>query len=119
MAVVPIQARRVFSIALPAIGEAYLQNLLGLVDTIFIARLGLLAIDAVGVTNIYSLTYTGVFTAVSAAISVFLSRAVGQKNLQRGRSTIWHGFVIVFILGLNRFRYSRHRYNRAGHWQRK
>lgn len=100
MAVVPIQARRVFSIALPAIGEAYLQNLLGLVDTIFIARLGLLAIDAVGVTNIYSLTYTGVFTAVSAAISVFLSRAVGQKNFQRGRSTIWHGFVIVFILGL-------------------
>ncbi|WP_054969813.1 MATE family efflux transporter [Alicyclobacillus ferrooxydans] len=97
---VPIQAKRVFEIALPAIGEAYLQNLLGVVDTFFIARLGLVAIDAVGVTNVYSMTYTGVFIAVSAALSVFLSRAVGAKNLRNGRSAVWHGLVIAFVLGL-------------------
>ncbi|KPV43126.1 hypothetical protein AN477_14145 [Alicyclobacillus ferrooxydans] len=81
-------------------GEAYLQNLLGVVDTFFIARLGLVAIDAVGVTNVYSMTYTGVFIAVSAALSVFLSRAVGAKNLRNGRSAVWHGLVIAFVLGL-------------------
>ena len=97
---IPVQAKRVFHIALPAIGEAYLQNLLGIVDAFFIAKLGLIAIDAVGVTNVYSMTYIGVFTAVSAALSVFLSRAVGAKNLERGRSAIWHGFVIAFLLGL-------------------
>lgn len=97
---IPVHARRVFNIALPAIGEAYLQNLLGVVDAFFIAKLGLIAIDAVGVTNIYSMTYIGVFTAVSAALSVFLSRSVGAKNLERGRSAIWHGFVIAFLLGL-------------------
>ena len=97
---IPVHAKRVFNIALPAIGEAYLQNLLGVVDTFFIAKLGLVEIDAVGVTNIYSMTYVGVFIAVSAALSVFLSRAVGAKNVERGHSSIWHGFVISFIIGI-------------------
>lgn len=97
---IPVQARRVFHIALPAIGEAYLQNLLGVVDAFFIAKLGLIAIDAVGVTNVYSMTYVGVFIAVSAALSVFLSRAVGAKNLERGHAVIWHGFVIAVIVGI-------------------
>jgi putative MATE family efflux protein len=97
---IPRQAQRVFQIALPAIGESYLQNLLGVVDTFFIAKLGLISIDAVGVTNVYSAKYIGVFTAVSAALSVYLSRAVGAKNLERGRSVIWHGFVIALIIGL-------------------
>lgn len=96
----PPQGRRVFSIALPAIGEAYLQNLLGVVDAFFIAKLGLIAIDAVGVTNVYSMTYIGLFTAVSAALSVFLARAVGASDLAGGRSAIWHGFLIVFGISL-------------------
>ena len=97
---IPVHAKRVFNIALPAIGEAFLQNLLGVVDTFFIAKLGLVEIDAVGVTNIYSMTYVGVFIAISAALSVFLSRAVGAKNVERGHSSIWHGFVISFIVGI-------------------
>lgn len=96
----PMQGRRVLTIALPAIGEAYLQNLLGVVDAFFIAKLGLIAIDAVGVTNVYSMTYIGVFTAVSTALSVFLARAVGASDLVRGRSAIWHGFLIAFMVGL-------------------
>ncbi|WDL95865.1 MATE family efflux transporter [Alicyclobacillus sp. ALC3] len=97
---IPAAAKRVFQIAWPAIGEAYLQNLLGVVDAVFIARIGLVAIDAVGVTNVYSMTYTGVFIAVSAALSVFLSRAVGAKDYARGRAAITHGLLIAFILGL-------------------
>lgn len=95
-----MEARRIASIALPAIGEAYLQNLLGVFDAFFIAKLGLAAIDAVGVTNVYSMTYIGVFIAVSTTISVFLSRAVGAKDEARGRSAIWHGLLIVVLIGL-------------------
>ncbi|TVY11406.1 MATE family efflux transporter [Paenibacillus cremeus] len=96
----PAPAKRVASIAIPAIGEAYLQSLLGVVDAWFIARIGLVAVNAVGVTNIYSLTYIGVFTAVSTALSVFLSRAVGAKDFERGRSVVWHGYVVALALGL-------------------
>ncbi|MDP9729692.1 MATE family efflux transporter [Alicyclobacillus tolerans] len=94
-----VASRRVFSIAWPAIGEAYLQNLLGVVDTFFIAKLGLVAIDAVGVTNVYSMTYIGVFIAISAALSVFLSRAIGANDIERGRSAVWHGLVIAVAIG--------------------
>ena len=45
-------------------------------------------------------TYIGVFTDVSAALSVFLSRSVGAKDLERGRSAIWHSCLIAFVLGL-------------------
>ncbi|MBB6734450.1 MATE family efflux transporter [Cohnella zeiphila] len=96
----PQQARRILNIAIPAIGEAYLQNLLGVADSFFIAKMGLLAIDAVGVTNVYSMTYIGVFTAISAALSVYLSRAYGAKDIGRGRSAVWHGFLIAFLVGL-------------------
>ncbi len=95
-----VASKRVFSIAWPAIGEAYLQNLLGVVDTFFIAKLGLVAIDAVGVTNVYSMTYIGVFIAISAAFSVFLSRAIGAKDIERGRSAVWHGLVIAVAIGV-------------------
>lgn len=93
-------AKRVFFIAVPAIAEAYLLNLLGVVDVFFIAKLGLLAINAVGVTNVYNMTFTGVFIAVSSALSVFLSRSVGAKQYERGRSAIWHGFLIAVAIGL-------------------
>jgi putative MATE family efflux protein len=94
------KAKKVFNIALPAIGESYLQSLLGVVDSIFIARLGLLAINAVGVTNIYSMTYVGVFTALSATLSVFLSRAFGAKDVSRSISVIFHGVFLSVIVGL-------------------
>ena len=96
---IPIQARKIFNIALPAIGEAYLQSILGVIDSFFIARLGLLAINAVGVTNIYSMTYVGVFTAISAALSVFLARAFGAKDAERSRSVIFHGLIISTLIG--------------------
>ncbi len=96
----PLKAKIVLNIALPAIGESYLQSLLGVIDSFFIAKLGLLAINSVGVTNIYNMTYIGVFTAISATLSVFLSRAFGAKDSVRGKSVIFHGLFISFLIGL-------------------
>ena len=95
-----IKAKKIFYIALPAIGESYLQSLLGVIDSFFIAKLGLLAINSVGVTNIYSMTYIGVFMAVSATLSVFLSRAFGAKDTKRSKSVIFHGLFLSVLLGL-------------------
>lgn len=94
------KAKKILNIAFPAIGESYLQSLLGVVDSFFIAQLGLLAINAVGVTNIYSMTYIGVFTAISATLSVFLSRAFGAKDENRSKSVIFHGLFISIFIGL-------------------
>ena len=97
---IPNQAKKVYKIALPAIGESYLQSLLGVVDAFFIAKLGLLAINAIGVANIYSMTYVGVFTALSATLSVFLSRAFGAKDVERSKAVIFHGLFLSILVGL-------------------
>ena len=97
---IPDKAKKVFNIALPAIGESYLQNFLGVVDSVFIAQLGLIAINAVGVTNIYSMTYIGVFMAFSAMLTVFLSRAFGAKDVSRSKSVIFHGIFLSILVGL-------------------
>jgi putative MATE family efflux protein len=96
----PLKAKIVLNIALPAIGESYLQSLLGVIDSFFIAKLGLVAINSVGVTNIYNMTYIGVFTAISATLSVFLSRAFGAKDSARSKSVIFHGLFISVLIGL-------------------
>ncbi|KGM45740.1 MATE family efflux transporter [Neobacillus niacini] len=77
-----------------------MQSLLEVIDSFFIAKLGLLAINSVGVTNIYSMTYIGVFMAVSATLSVFLSRAFGAKDTRRSKSVIFHGLFLSVLLGL-------------------
>jgi putative MATE family efflux protein len=96
----PSNGKKVLSIALPAIGESYLQSLLGVVDSFFIAKLGLTAINAVGVTNIYSSTYIGVFAAISTTLSVFLSRAFGAKDDGKSKSVVFHGLLLSFLIGL-------------------
>ncbi len=95
----PKPARQIFAIAIPAIGEAYLQNLLGVVDTFFIAHIGLTAIDAVGVTNVYSMTFLGVFAAVASALTVYLARAYGAKDSDRGHAVLRQGLLLALLTG--------------------
>jgi Na+-driven multidrug efflux pump len=45
------------------------------------------------------MTYVGVFTALSATLSVFLSRAFGAKDIGRSKSVIFHGQLISVIIG--------------------
>nr|NNM89715.1 MATE family efflux transporter [Bacilli bacterium] len=95
----PQPARQIFAIAIPAIGESYLQNLLGVVDTFFIAHIGLTAIDAVGITNVYSMTFLGVFAAVASALSVYLARAYGAKDSDRGHAVLRQGLLLALLTG--------------------
>jgi Na+-driven multidrug efflux pump len=46
------------------------------------------------------MTYVGVFTALSATLSVFLSRAFGAKDVSRSKSVIFHGVFLSVIVGL-------------------
>ncbi|WP_286133885.1 MATE family efflux transporter [Bacillus sp. AFS053548] len=96
----PSKAKKILYIAIPAIGESYLQNLLSVIDSFFIAKLGLLSINAVGVTNIYGMTYIGVFTAISTTLTVFLSRSFGAKDTERSKSVIFHGLFVSVLIGL-------------------
>ncbi|GAY76007.1 multi antimicrobial extrusion protein (Na(+)/drug antiporter), MATE family of MDR efflux pumps [Sporolactobacillus inulinus] len=55
------KCRTVLALALPAMIESLLQTVVGFVDTLFVARLGLAEVTAVGVAN----TLLAVYIAVS------------------------------------------------------
>ncbi|MBM7656301.1 putative MATE family efflux protein [Neobacillus cucumis] len=46
------------------------------------------------------MTYIGVFTAISATLSVFLSRSFGAKDVTRNKAVIFHGIFISIFIGL-------------------
>lgn len=89
----------VLKVAFPAIGEAYLLNLVGIADMFFISKLGLIAINAVGIVNVYSMTYIGVFIALSSAASIIMSRGKGAKNAVQIRDGFYQGMILATAIG--------------------
>ncbi|KEO84901.1 MATE family efflux transporter [Tumebacillus flagellatus] len=85
---------RLYRLSLPVIGELLLQNVLAAVDALFVARLGLLAINAVGVTAMFSVVLLSVLNALGVTMTVFLSRTASEKTPSAARSLVWHGLVL-------------------------
>ena len=70
----------ILNIALPAMGENFLQMLMGMVDSYLVAHLGLIAISGVSVTGNIITIYQAIFIALGAAISSVISKSLGEKN---------------------------------------
>lgn len=70
----------ILNIALPAMGENFLQMLMGMVDSYLVAHLGLIAISGVSVAGNIITIYQAIFIALGAAISSVISKSLGEKN---------------------------------------
>ena len=73
----------ILNIALPAMGENFLQMLMGMVDSYLVANLGLIAISGVSVAGNIITIYQAIFIALGAAISSVISKSLGQKDQSR------------------------------------
>ncbi|MFN8514603.1 MAG: MATE family efflux transporter [Chloroflexia bacterium] len=72
--------RRVLGLAWPVIAQNLLETLVGIVDTLLVARLGAVAIAGVG-TNVQVLFIVlGVLVGVSAGSTVLVAHAVGARD---------------------------------------
>ncbi len=74
--------RQILRIALPAIGENFLQMLMGMVDSYLVAQLGLVAVSGVSVAGNIITIYQAIFIALGAAVVSLLSKSMGQKDRQ-------------------------------------
>ncbi|MBX2999757.1 MAG: MATE family efflux transporter [Caldilineaceae bacterium] len=86
--------RRVFSMAWPVISENFLQTMLGIVDTLLVARLGAGAIAGVGSAQQVMFFLIAALSALSVGSSVLVAQTVGARNFQRAsqlarQSLIW------------------------------
>src|SRR5690606_37320253 len=86
--------RRVFNMAWPVISENFLQTMLGIVDTLLVARLGVEAIAGVGSAQQVMIFVISVLSALSVGSSVLVAQAVGARNFARAsvlarQSLVW------------------------------
>jgi putative MATE family efflux protein len=86
--------QRVFTMAWPVISENFLQTMLGIVDTLLVARLGAGAIAGVGSAQQVMFFLIAALSALSVGASVLVAQAVGARDLKSAshlarQSLVW------------------------------
>ena len=72
--------KEILRLAIPATLENILQTLVGFLDTLMIARLGLAAVTAVGVSNVILSIYLAVYLAIGVGTSALVARNLGAER---------------------------------------
>ncbi|MCY9667623.1 MATE family efflux transporter [Paenibacillus alginolyticus] len=91
----------ILALAVPAMIENMLQTIVGFVDTVFVAKLGLVEVAAVGVTNAILAVYLAVFMAIGVGTSSLIARSVGAGDLGKAKAIARQSTWISIILGIS------------------
>ena len=92
----------VLALAIPAMIENILQTIVGFVDTLFVAKIGLNEVTAVGIANTILAVYIAVLMAISVGTSSLISRKVGAEDFKSAKiiakkaSLLSIGFGLLF-----------------------
>ena len=86
-------------LAIPAIIESLLQSMVGFVDTLFISKLGLREVAAVGISNTILQIYFAVFLALGTASTVFVSRYYGANQKEKVKTVASQSIILTLIVG--------------------
>jgi putative MATE family efflux protein len=92
--------RRVLGLAWPVVGENLLETLLGVVDTVLVAGLGMAAIAGVGSSLQIMFFILSALSALSVGSSILVAQAVGARDLSHAsrlarQSLIWSVLLSV------------------------
>lgn len=95
--------RRVFNLAWPVISENFLQTMLGIVDTIMVARLGPGALAGVGSAIQIMFFIISALSATSVGSSVLVAQSVGAQDYERAsrlakQSLVWSVLISIPLL---------------------
>ncbi|HFU3799336.1 TPA: MATE family efflux transporter [Streptococcus suis] len=72
--------KEIIRLALPATVENIFQTLVGFVDTLLIAQLGLVAVTAVGLANTILNVYLAVYMALGVGATALIARSIGAGD---------------------------------------
>ncbi|MFS1513721.1 MATE family efflux transporter [Chengkuizengella sp. SCS-71B] len=87
-------------LALPAVIENFFQTILGFVDTLFVSKLGLIEVAAVGVTNAILAIYFAVFMALGVATNVFVAKNIGAGNKNKASQIGQQAIILSIFAGV-------------------
>ncbi|WP_316568180.1 MATE family efflux transporter [Neobacillus sp. YIM B06451] len=90
----------ILALAVPAMIENILQTIVGFVDTLFVAQLGLNEVTAVGVANAILAVYIAIFMAIGVGTSSLIARNIGAGDMIKAKSIARQSTFISVIAGL-------------------
>lgn len=94
----------ILGIAIPAMIENILQTAVGFVDILFVSKLGIAEVAAVGVTNSILAVYMAMFMALGVGTSSLIARSIGSNDFVRAkaiaRQSAWISTLLGVLFGL-------------------
>lgn len=91
--------RQILRLAVPATIENILQALVGFIDTLMIAQLGLFAVTGVGLGNNILAVYLAVFLALGIASSSLITRKLGANDEPAAKTYAAHALMFAVVTG--------------------
>src|SRR5256885_15863890 len=94
-------SRVVWKVSLPVILAGASENLLHLIDTIFLARVGVAEVGALGIGDSVLLLFLVLPVGLAEALQILASRRAGQRGAGAGGAAFNQGFFAggVILLG--------------------
>jgi putative MATE family efflux protein len=90
----------IVTLAVPAMIENILQTVVGFVDTLFVSKLGLNEVTALGVANAVLAVYIAIFMALGVGTSSLIARSIGAGSIEKAKSIARQSTIISAIFGL-------------------
>ncbi|BCU80990.1 MATE family efflux transporter [Polycladomyces abyssicola] len=90
----------VMTLAWPAIVENTLQTLVGFVDTLFVSKLGLAEVSAVGITQRILELYFAVFMAIGVGSTALIARYIGANQIEQARRVAKQSILLASWVGI-------------------
>jgi putative MATE family efflux protein len=89
----------ILGLAVPAMIENILQTVVGFVDTLFVSKIGLNEVTAVGVANAVLAVYIAIFMAIGVGTSSLIARSIGAGDISKAKSIARQSTFISVIAG--------------------
>ncbi len=97
MAVMPIP-RLILSMSLPAMLSMMVQAMYNIVDSLFVSRISEKALTAVSLAFPVQMVLVACFVGLGIGINSFVSRKLGEKDIESATSIAEHGYLLALIL---------------------
>lgn len=90
--------KTLFALAMPIIMSNFIQTLLGIVDMIWVGKLGSGAVSAIGTASFYINLATALTTLVAVGSGVKIAHAIGEKDKAKLHSFIKNSILLSLVL---------------------
>lgn len=92
--------KEIFQIALPIMLGGISESISAIVDTAFMGHLGTLAIDGMGMANIFLLVVIMIGWSFSRSIQILVSQNFGAHNFSNIGAIVQHALWVLFPIGI-------------------